>query len=115
MLAGMVLALIVGMKVWDTLGYPFPRCWISETLHVPCPTCGSGRCLLALGRLDLMAAARFNPLLVVAIAGFLLAPFVVASGRFPIGVRGWFTPKRVATISAFLVFTNWIYLFFCSL
>lgn len=40
-----------------------PPCWFHELTGLYCPGCGSGRALTALTRGDVLAALRFNPLL----------------------------------------------------
>lgn len=111
-LAGLTLLLIVGMSAWEMLGFEFPRCRFREVLHVACPTCGSGRSLLALGRFDLSAAVRYNPLLVLIIAGLFAAPFVAGSRRLPEHFRVCRARKRCVAIILFLVLANWAYLLF---
>ncbi len=114
LLATLAVALIVSLRIWDTLGFPFPSCWFSETLHFPCPTCGSGRSLLALGHFDLLTALRLNPLLVAVIAGLFIMPLAVASEKSIPRFHASFTTKRVAAVCAFLVLANWIYLVFAN-
>ena len=99
--------------MWDNLEFPFPNCWFAKTLGFPCPTCGSGRSLLALGHFDVLTAVRFNPLLVAVIAGLLIFPFAVTSARTACN-RGLLTPKRVAVICTGLVIANWIYLVYAG-
>ncbi len=111
-LATLAVALLASLQIWDSLGLPFPRCWFSETLHLPCPTCGSGRALLALGNFEILTAMHFNPLLVVAIAGLFVMPLALASVKLTPRLRASFTPKRVAAVCAFLILANWIYLVF---
>jgi hypothetical protein len=78
-------------------------CPLIALLHVPCPSCGTTRAFASLANLDLLAAIKFNPLIVI---GLFALPFVSLLKRVPAGVRqyGWW-------IFGAIVALNWVYLF----
>lgn len=67
-----VVAIIVIYSVFDPSVMPFPRCVFLTLTGWECPGCGSQRALHSLLHLDIVAAWRYNALMVCAI------PFVVA-------------------------------------
>jgi hypothetical protein len=76
------------------------QCPARLLFHIPCPSCGTTRCLAALSSGDVIVALRFNPLVTLAIPTLLLIPF--AGGRARLKV-GW-------PIFLGIVALNWIYL-----
>jgi hypothetical protein len=110
------LAIGIGAFGWLSLGLPWPHCWLRHTLGIPCPTCGSTRCALALVRGNIGAALLFNPM--------TFAVFC-ATGLFDLYAAGtlWFglprirltdVPTKVKQVISFLVIllatSNWVYL-----
>lgn len=79
------------------------RCPLFALFSVPCPSCGSTRAFAALAGFDLIAALKFNPLIV---AGIGMLPLLATVKRWPDWVQrnGW-------TIFGALVAVNWVYLF----
>ena len=77
-------------------------CPLIALLNVPCPSCGTTRAFASLANLDLLAAIKFNPLIVLAL--FAL-PFSGLLKRVPSGMRqyGWW-------IFGTAVALNWLYL-----
>ena len=62
------LGLLLGLLAYFSLVYwLFPRlgigCVFRDVLGFPCPGCGMSRAFLALLRLDVVAAFRYNPLI----------------------------------------------------
>ena len=78
-------------------------CPMMALLNVPCPSCGTTRAFASLANMDLLAAIRFNPLIVL---GLLVLPFVGWLKGVPAGVKqyGWW-------IFGAAVAANWLYLF----
>jgi hypothetical protein len=76
------------------------QCPARLLFHVPCPSCGTTRCLAALSSGEIMAAFRFNPLVTLAIPILIVIPFVGGQARLKIGWPLFFT----------IVALNWIYL-----
>ena len=78
-------------------------CPLIALLNVPCPSCGTTRAFASLANLDLLAAIKFNPLIVLAL--FAL-PFSGLLKRVPSGLRqyGWWIFGTVVAL-------NWLYLF----
>lgn len=115
LLAVMVLTLIL-MRLAAAWHVPLPVCGLRKLTGIPCPLCGSTRCLAALSLLDLAGAVRFNPLTFIGgVAAFGWCALGLASPnsaerwvaflRARIGWAGW--------IAAFLVVgANWVYLVF---
>jgi hypothetical protein len=78
-------------------------CPVIALLNVPCPSCGTTRAFASLANFDLLAAIRFNPLIVLSL--FAL-PFSGLLKRVPSGLRqyGWWIFGTVVAL-------NWLYLF----
>lgn len=87
-----------------------PRCFSMTVARLPCPGCGLGHALLALGRLELRPAlASYPPLLPLA-AGYLLALVLAARGAVGrrVGARGWRLATLVGGAASVVVVCNWI-------
>jgi hypothetical protein len=110
------VTLAISAFCWLGLGLPWPQCWLRHILGIPCPTCGSTRCALALAHGDIQGALWLNPM---AFAAFC------AVGLFDLYAAGtlWFglprirlsdVPAKIKQVFAFLVILlatgNWIYL-----
>jgi uncharacterized protein DUF2752 len=110
------VALAVGCSTWFAWGLPWPKCWIHHLLGIPCPTCGSTRCALALARGDLRRAIALNPLMFSAYAatiGFDLYASVVLLFELP-RIRFGSLPAKIkrglGTILVVAIVVNWLYL-----
>ncbi len=90
-----------------------PGCALREWTGWPCPTCGSTRAALALAGLRVGEALRLNPLVTVALLGFLAgglaAPLWVAlRAPLPVMPTRWPRSWKVALVGSMLA--NWAYL-----
>ena len=109
-------ALAIGCLTWLAWGLPWPRCWVRHLLGVPCPTCGSTRCALALAHGDLHRAIALNPMMFCVYAatiGYDLYSSVVLLFRLP---RIRFGPLRaeikrgLEILVVVAIVLNWLYL-----
>lgn len=118
---GLVLScvtLVYGGLLWLLL--PFLPAWMKtcrfrKIFHLPCPTCGSTRGILAFIRGNLLEAWHFNPFILTLI--LLLFTWGLYSLIFEVGARkklvvlltSW--EKRFLRFFILLAFlANWIYL-----
>src|SRR2546425_1844054 len=76
--AGMLL-LLAGARVSLAWPLPLPLCLLKRLTGIPCPFCGTTRCLQACSRLDFAAALHWKPLALVACAG-IAAWFIAWAG-----------------------------------
>jgi hypothetical protein len=92
-----------------------PACAFRGLTGLPCPTCGTSRALLALGRGDLAGALAVQPFVTALAALFALlllwsAAHVAAPGCVPMA----FPPpaRQVVAVraGAFALLVNWVYL-----
>jgi hypothetical protein len=108
--------LAAGCLCWLSLGLPWPHCWVRHTFGVPCPTCGSTRCALALAHGDVRSALLLNPMM------FAIYFAVGCCDLYAVGAL-WFgvprlrlasLPTKVKQIFGLLIIIvatgNWIYL-----
>lgn len=110
------LALLVGMLITPlllALLLPVaPACFSRTVLGLPCPGCGLGRALLALGRLDPARALVLYPPLLPMVAGYLVALVMIVARLY--GWKGSRAAQRVAaviaTCVAVAVVANWLFL-----
>lgn len=97
---------LVGFAVLAALDVQ--ACPLPLTTGVPCPGCGLVRALLAVGRLDLAAAAHFHPL-VFAVAPLLAmeaaAAAIPAVGRWR---AGWQWTPLAAGLAGVLLAGVWL-------
>lgn len=90
-----------------TPGGPLPVCPTKALLGIDCPGCGSARMLYSLMHGNVVAAARFNALGVVAVVLLVWAYAAWTSGRLTgRPVRGWQHQRWAATVTLVLV-TGW--------
>lgn len=101
---------------WFRTGLPLPVCPLHQFTGLPCPFCGSTRCLRDLIAGHFHAAFLWNPLTCLLLSAILLfdlyalcvlllrLPRIRFSGILPDGYRG----LRVATLT--LIAANWLYL-----
>jgi hypothetical protein len=68
------LALVSRFKPED-VGVKFDVCLIRHFIHIPCPSCGSTRSVLALMHGDLAGGLYWNPLGFLILAVLLILPF----------------------------------------
>jgi hypothetical protein len=90
-----------------------PSCLWHAWTGLPCPTCGATRAVVRLSHLDWGGALEFNPLVTLAVVGFviggLLAPaWVGLGGRVPAPA----SRPRPAILAVVLVAlaANWVWL-----
>ena len=90
-----------------------PPCPVNALAAVPCPSCGSGRALVALAHRDVAGALRLNPLFSLGtlafLAGGLAALALALAGRGVPEPRTLPLAARVAAVLA--VAANWAWLF----
>src|SRR3954463_93827 len=96
-----VLLLPLAAEVLLKLGIAWP-CAFKMITGLPCATCGGTRALAALGRLDLLSALRFNPMVACAAIVLVFLPFV----------RYRPNPKVFWPFFWTFVGLNWLYLIF---
>jgi len=112
-IAALAVAVAVALNFVDM---PLPACNFHRLTGYPCPSCGGTRACLLLSRLDVLGAARMNPLAaVLGIAGGLWALYSIAVLAFRLRrIRLGFssnTERRIFWITAVLVaLANWAYL-----
>src|SRR2546425_12235979 len=111
--AGMLL-LLAGARVSLAWPLPLPLCLLKRLTGVPCPFCGSTRCLQACSRLDFSEAIRWNPLTFLACIGVVLWAAVWIADRFfnqhwLANVQRWRVASRLRPVLMFTVVLNWIY------
>lgn len=110
--AGALLLLALPGRLLGQVAAALPPCPFRALTSLPCPGCGSGRAVLSLSRLDLLAAFAWNPLATLGAIGFLaggLAALAAAfAGRgvpaFPLG-PGW---VRAGTVLAVTLSWGWL-------
>jgi len=112
--AGMLL-LLAGARLSLAWPLPLPFCLLKRLTGIPCPFCGTTRCLQACSRLDFADALYWNPLALVACVGIAASFIAWAADR--LWNRRWLDVLRRAfqvratrfgLIAA--VFLNWVYL-----
>ena len=82
---------------------------------MPCPTCGGTRALLALARLDLGAAAAWNPLVTLGVAIFFGGGFVaLARALRGQGVPDGAPPRWAGGAAALALAANWAFVVFAG-
>lgn len=119
-IAGYVwLALISRLKP-EEVGTQYDVCVIHHFLHVPCPSCGSTRSVLALMHGDIIGGLYWNPLGIVIFMVMVLSPFWIAYDlitgrstllRFYTVIEHTFQRKWVAIPAIVLILLNWIWNF----
>lgn len=106
------LALLALAPLAPRLAPLLPACPVRRWLALPCPGCGSGRALLALVRLDPVAALAANPLAALMAGGLvmggLLAAALALAGRLPAEPRT--LPRGAGWLAAAALAANWVYL-----
>jgi len=112
--AGMLL-LLAGARLSLVWPIPLPFCLLKRLTGIPCPLCGTTRCLQACSRFDFAAALTWNPLALVACVG--VAAWFTAWTADRLWNRRWLgalrralqvRPLKFGLIGA--VFLNWVYL-----
>jgi hypothetical protein len=108
--------LAAGCFGWISLGLPWPHCWVRHTFGVPCPTCGSTRCALALAHGDIRSALLLNPMMFALYSAIGLFD-LYAVGTLWLGLprmRLTEVPAKIKQVFGLLVVivatSNWIYL-----
>ncbi|MFO1500356.1 MAG: DUF2752 domain-containing protein [Verrucomicrobiota bacterium] len=114
-----LLAAVGLARVTQWLPSLIPPCGLKTLTGIPCPLCGSTRCLISWSHLNVSEAFRFNPLTAT---GFVLAGAYLWVSLLS---RGWGRPwdkqlvawiqrRRWPWLLLAAAVANWIYLF-CSL
>ena len=112
--AGMLL-LLAGARLSLAWPIPLPFCLLKRLTGIPCPFCGTTRCLQACARLDFAAALHWNPLALVACVG--VAAWFTAWTADRLWNRRWLGALRRALQARAIrlgllgaVLLNWVYL-----
>lgn len=66
---------LVGRLKPEEVGREYDVCLIRHFLHIPCPSCGSTRSVLALMQGDLAGGFYWNPLGFIMFTALIVAPF----------------------------------------
>lgn len=108
---------LVGLYVLLSAGtgeQPAPLCNFRRLTGLPCPTCGTTRMVLALGRADFTAALAYNPLalLLLAVAVAWLVLRTVFRRRIVL-ITSTAARRAWTTVLIVLVLANWAYLITC--
>ena len=112
--AGMLL-LLAGARVSLAWPFPLPFCLLKRLTGIPCPFCGTTRCLQACSRLDFAAALEWNPLALVACAG-IASWFIAWAVDRLWNRRSLDALRRALQVRALkfgligALFLNWVYL-----
>ena len=110
---GVVVALLA-VSPWAALvAHHLPACPVKSVSGLPCPSCGSGRAMVALSRLDFGRALSMNPLAVVGTLVFGLGGLVAgarAAGDRPLWRVPRQLPPAIVALVAIGFAANWAYL-----
>ena len=63
---------LTAASIWFALGLPWPICAFHELTGLPCLTCGATRCAIAFFQGNLATAWLWNPLVFLALGGFVM-------------------------------------------
>ena len=112
--AGMLL-MLAGARVSLAWPLPLPFCLLKRLTGIPCPFCGTTRCLQACSRLDFAAALHWNPLALA--VGVVIAAWFIAWAVDRLWNRRWLgVLRRALQVRALkfgligALFLNWVYL-----
>ena len=113
-LLGLLGALLLIELAWQW-GIPLPTCAFRHYTGIPCPLCGSTRCLRSLAHLEFARALRFNPLVFLACAAVAAAAGVGLICRLlrqpaPDGWGERLLQKPWSYVLFLAVGLNWLYL-----
>ncbi|MBN1524997.1 MAG: DUF2752 domain-containing protein [Spirochaetales bacterium] len=111
-----VIAMIAGLLVYGFfvvlfLDLPGDKCLFKAITHIPCPTCGSSRAVLALTRGDILDALRMNAFFII--SSFIVLVILLLRLVFRIKISLEATTKEkifIAVVCAALFIGNWIFL-----
>ena len=113
-MAGLVAAALLSRAIlrWNI---PVPVCGFRELAGIPCPLCGGTRALASMTELDLLTAAAYNPLVLLAamlVTGWtIVRVFDRLLGKNVEKRLRSLLEKRVAVPVLFgLIVLNWLYL-----
>ena len=68
-----LVLLIVFWFYWKyIMNLPFNKCNMVEVLHLYCPACGGTRAVGAILRFDILSAFKYNPIVPIGAAGFVV-------------------------------------------
>lgn len=116
-----------GGWVWTWLSWTFAGqglwrgCLFKQLFHVPCPSCGSTRAILALLRGDVAASVACNPLGLLLAAGLAVLPLWLLTDllcrraslyRLFLRVDLLLRRRRVFAVFVCLVLANWAWVLF---
>lgn len=69
----LLFVLLVFPFYWDyIMELPFNKCSMLEYLHLYCPACGGTRAFHAMLRLDILSALKYNPIVPLGVALFII-------------------------------------------
>jgi hypothetical protein len=106
-----MLLLLAGARVSLVWPLPLPFCLLKRLTGIPCPFCGTTRCLQACSRLDFATALQWNPLALVACIGIAAGFIAWAVDRHWLGALRRAFPVRALKFGLLgAVFLNWVYL-----
>jgi len=107
---GAALACAAAAPFARDLARGVPPCAFHAVTGLPCPTCGATRAVLALARLDPVAALAWNPLVTLAVLAFLAGGVVALARAFRGGgVTGGPPPRWAGAAAALALAANWAY------
>jgi len=113
------IACLIGGIVWINLSIPVPQCIFKSVTGIPCPTCGTTRCIIYILSGEFQKAFKINPLAYIGILFIIiyncyaLITVVFRLPRFRDITLTGHSKFAIRTLIILIFIGNWFYLICC--